>query len=315
MKKSFIILIMTVFLLAGCNSKDKSESHKAETTDGKLKVATSTYPMYYIAEEIGKEIIDLDILIPIGVDPHDYELSLKEMKELEDTDLFLYNGAGLENWGEKVASDLKAKGKITIDASTKVDLIDASDEHDEQEEHENESHGSKDPHIWLDPINMEKIAKDLTEQLKILDEKNSDLYQTNYVEFKEKIDALDLDYKEQLKNKKQNTILVSHKAFSYLANRYGLEQISVTGISPHAEPSPKSISKLIDITREKNLEYIFFEVLSSPKSVQTIANEANLKVLTLNPLGGITKDQFDSGIDYIDIMEENLANLKKALVD
>ena len=89
----------------------------------------------------------------------------------------------------------------------------------------------------------------------------------------------------------------------------------MTGISPDSEPSPKSISKLIDIVKEKNLEYIFFEVLSSPKSVEMIAEEANLKVLTLNPIGGITKDEFESGVDYIYIMEENLKNLKKALVD
>lgn len=317
MKKILIILVMTVFLLTGCGSSDKKEDAKTATTDGKLNISTSTYPMYYIAEEIGRENINLDILVPIGVDPHDYELSLKEIKDLEKTDLFLYNGAGLENWGEKIADDLTKKGKVVIDASTKVELLDSKDDHDydSEEQHEEESHGSKDPHIWLDPINMEKIAKALTEQLQNLDEKNRELYQKNYEDFAKKITTLDNDYKEQLKNKKQNTILVSHKAFSYLANRYGLEQIAVTGISPHAEPSPKSISKLIDITREKNIEYIFFEVLSSPKSVQTIANEADLKVLTLNPLGGITKEQFDSGVDYIDIMEENLVSLKKALVE
>src|SRR5699024_6293276 len=128
--------------------------------------------------------------VPIGVDPHDYELSLKEIKNLENTDLFLFNGAGLENWGEKVAVDLKNKGKVVIDASTKVELLDSKDEHVDGENHREDNHGGKDPHIWLDPTNMDLIAKDLTEQLKALDEKNSEVYEENYKEFKEKITSL-----------------------------------------------------------------------------------------------------------------------------
>ncbi len=309
MKKTIILILMTLLLMSGCSDKKTSSDNGNDNTDKKIKVSASTYPMYYIAKEIGKDNIDLNIVVPIGVDPHEYEISLKQTKELEDTDLFLYNGSGLEHWGEKVSETMKSKGKKVIDASDYVKLLDIEDNHD------GDNHSGKDPHIWLDPTNVDKIAKQLSEELKNMDKKNSDIYEKNYLELSAKLKNLDDKYKEELKDKKQNTILVSHKAFAYLANRYGLEQIAVTGISPDSEPSPKSISKLIDIVKEKNLEYIFFEVLSSPKSVEMIAEEANLKVLTLNPIGGITKDEFESGVDYIYIMEENLKNLKKALVD
>lgn len=315
MKKTIALIFVSLLLLSGCSNNESNETQKNDVSK-KIKVSASTYPMYYIANEIGKDNIDLNVLVPMGVDPHEYELSLKQTKELEDTDLFLYNGSGLEHWGEKVSDNMKIKSKIVMKASEYVDLLDIEDDHhDSQSDHNESLHGNKDPHIWLDPTNVDKIAKELTQQLKDLDEKNSDIYDKNYTELSDKLKTLDDKYENELKNKKTNTILVSHKAFAYLANRYKLEQIAVTGISPDAEPSPKSISKLIDITREKNIEYIFFEVLSSPKSVEMIAGEANLEILTLNPIGGITKEQFKDGVDYIDIMEENLVNLKKALVD
>lgn len=300
---------MTLLLLVGC-SKDKISNNNIKESNGKIKVSASTYPMYYIANEIGKNNIDLNILIPIGVDPHEYELSLKQTKEIENTDLLLYNGSGLENFGEKIESNMKEKNKAVINASNYVELLDIEDSNEEEDHHNR----NKDPHIWLDPTNVEKIAKEFKEELKKLDEKNSDTYEENYLELSSKLEDLDQKYKNELKNRESDTILVSHMAFGYLANRYGLEQIAVTGISPHAEPSPKSISRLIDLTEEKNINYIFFEVLSSPKSVEMVAKEANLEVLTLNPLGGISKEQFNFGVDYIDIMEDNLDNLKKALV-
>lgn len=324
MKKITIFILMTLLLLSGCSDNKTSNdtgNNGIEDVNGnsipkKIKVSVSTYPMYYVAKEIGKDNIDLNILVPIGVDPHEYEISLKQTKQLEDTDLFLYNGSGLEHWGEKVSENMKSKDKRVINASNYVKLLDIEENHDEDHsDHEEDIHGDKDPHMWLDPTNVDKVAKQLSVELKDMDKENSGVYEKNYLELSAKLKALDDNYNEQLKNKKRNTILVSHRAFAYLAHRYNLEQIAVTGISPDSEPSPKSISKLIDITKEKNLKYIFFEVLSSPKSVEMIAQEANLEVLTLNPIGGITKDQFKDGVDYIDIMEENLSNLKKALVD
>lgn len=313
MKKTILLLLMTILLLSGCSNGKPSKDIEQNSNSEKIKISASTYPMYYIANEIGRDNIDLEVLVPIGVDPHEYELSLKETKELEHTDLFLYNGQGLEHWGEKVSDNMKDKAKEVIKASDYVELLEVQE--NKEDDHQHTNHGDKDPHIWLDPINVDKIAKEFKNKLIIMDKENKDIYEKNYLELSNELKDLDNKYNNELSPRKQNTILVSHMAFAYLANRYDLEQIAVTGISPHSEPSPKSISKLIDITHEKDIDHIFFEVLSSPKSVEMIAKEANLEVLKLNPIGGITKEQFESGEDYISIMEENLENLKKALVD
>lgn len=310
--KKIILVMMSLLLLMGCSNKENDKVTNDNYAE-KIKVTASTYPMYYVSKEIGQDNIDLDILVPIGVDPHEYEISLKEMKNLENTDLFIYNGSGLEHWGEKMSSNLKDKNKNVINASSFVELLNIEEENGD-DDHEDNDHGDKDPHIWLDPTNVDKIAVAVKEELKKLDQKNSEIYEENYFELSKKLKELDREYREELKDKKENTILVSHRAFAYLAHRYDLKQIAITGISPHSEPSPKALSELINITSEKDIKHIFFEVLSSPKSVEMIAEEADLEVLTLNPIGGITTEQFDSGVDYIDLMEDNLDNLKKALV-
>ncbi|AFS77963.1 ABC transporter zinc-binding lipoprotein ZnuA [Gottschalkia acidurici 9a] len=313
-KRVFLLLTSLILLLAGCTSEKSSNDIENENIkNDKIKVTASTYPMYYVANEIGKDKIDLNLLVPAGVDPHEYEVSLKEIKDLEQIDLFIYNGSGMESWGEKISNNLKNKDKDIINGSDYVELLNI-EESEEHEEHEHD-HGEKDPHIWLNPLNLDKIGKKVKEELIKLDKENQEVYEKNYLELSEKLKSLDNKYTETLKNKKDNTILVSHEAFGYLANRYGLEQIAVTGITPNSEPSPKTLAKLINVSKEKNIKYIFFEVLTSPKSVEMLAKEAKLEVLVLNPIGGVTKEQFDKGIDYVDLMEENLANLKKALVD
>ena len=310
MKRLSLLILLITIILYGCSSEVKNEIENE-----KLQVKASTYPMYYVANEIGKDSIDLDMVVPVGVDPHEYDLSLKEITELEKSDLFIYNGLNLESWGEKVAQNLLSKNVDILRASDSVKALEI-DEHDgEEDDDHGHHHDSEDPHIWLDPLNMDKIAYDVKEEFIKLDSDNKETYEKNYKELSEKLKQLDSKYKETLSNKKQNTILVSHEAFGYLANRYDLEQIAVTGISPQSEPSPKALAKLIDISKEENIKYIFFEVLANPKSVEMLAKEANLKTLTLNPLGGITQEQFKNNYDYIKIMEENLINLKKALVE
>ncbi len=130
-----------------------------------------------------------------------------------------------------------------------------------------------------------------------------------------KLQELDLEYQTVLKNRKQDHILVSHSAFGYLCKRYGLVQLSVTGIAPHQEPTPGTLAKLIEETKAHGIRYIFMETLASPKTVYVLAEEANLQVLTLNPAAGLTEEQIKSNADYFSIMRENLRNLQQALVN
>jgi len=292
-----IVLIIAISLLVGCANDNTTK----KDTDGKLVVYTSFYPQYYLAKEIGKDKIDIHSIVPNGVEPHDFEPSMKQIKEVQNANIVVYNGADMEHWIDKLLETIDKKEVDIINSSEFVELV--------------KLEGRPDPHIWLDPLNMDKIGLEIKNSLVKMDEKNQEFYEKNYAELSSKLQKLNEEYEAVLKDKKRDTILVSHSAFTYITEKYDIEQISVTGISPEEEPSPKVISELIDIAKTKELEYIFLETLASPKTADIIAEEAKLEVLTLNPLEGLTKKEENNGEDYISIMEKNLENLKKALVD
>lgn len=292
-----IVLIIAISLLVGCANDNTTK----KDTDGKLVVYTSFYPQYYLAKEIGKDKIDIHSIVPNGVEPHDFEPSMKQIKEVQNANIVVYNGADMEHWMDKLLETIDKKKVDIINSSEFVELV--------------KLEGRPDPHIWLDPLNMDKIGLEIKNSLVKMDEKNQEFYEKNYAELSSKLQKLNEEYEAVLKDKKRDTILVSHSAFTYITEKYDIEQISVTGISPEEEPSPKVISELIDIAKTKELEYIFLETLASPKTADIIAEEAKLEVLTLNPLEGLTKKEENNGEDYISIMEKNLENLKKALVD
>lgn len=296
MKKVFLIIISIALFLTGCTTGEKVKESEGE----KLIVYTSFYPLYFLADEIGQDNIDLKVVVPNGVEPHDYEPSMKQLKDIEKADIFIYNGAGFESWAEKLLKTIIDEEKA-IRSSEEVELINTE--------------RAEDPHIWLDPQNMNSIGEKIRDRFISLDENNKEEYEKNYNELSRKLKELDENYLETLKDKKKDTILVSHAAFAYMAGRYGFDQVPVAGINPEQEPSPKTIANIIDVAKEGNFKYIFLETLANSKTVSVIAEEANLETLILNPVEGLTEEEQEKGEDYISIMEENLQNLKKALVD
>jgi zinc transport system substrate-binding protein len=332
MKKSLLLVLMVVSLIvSGCSQGQQQVEN--QIVEQKLKVYTSFYPLYYIANQIGGEKIEAKLVIPNGAEVHSYEPSPRKLADLERSDIFFYNGLGLEPWADKVVTNLKNEGVKTVKVSDYIRLLKFEEHghevehgHDEEHSHKAEhshdeehnykhNHGEYDPHIWLNPINMIDIARVMKEEFIALDSDNKELYNQNFTNFTDKIESLDQDYNDILANKKQNYILVSHASFGYLAARYGLEQLAVSGVSPHQEPSPKDLAKLTKEAQEHGIKYIFMETLVNPKTAQVLAQEADLEVLTLNPIAGLTKEEQDKGEDYISIMKQNLSSLRKALVD
>ncbi|WP_325225810.1 metal ABC transporter substrate-binding protein [Schnuerera sp.] len=296
MKKIISIIILMVLIITGCSTVEKPNDSSGE----KLIVYTSFYPLNFLAEEIGGTNIDLRMVIPNGVDSHDYEPSMKQLKNIEEADIFIYNGAGFENWADKLIGTIIDEDKA-LKASDEVKLI--------------ETNGIADPHIWLNPQNMNKIGEKIKDRLIFLDEKNKDEYEKNFNELSKRLNELDNQFLKKLEHKNKDAILVSHAAFAYMAERYDFDQISVAGISPEQEPSPKTIANIIEIVKEEDYEYIFLETLANPKTVDIIAEETDLKTIILNPIEGLTEGEQTSGEDYISIMYNNLENLKKALVN
>ncbi|HZJ76988.1 MAG TPA: zinc ABC transporter substrate-binding protein [Oscillospiraceae bacterium] len=310
--KMIVFLIIISLSLPGC-SKNTMRIIEDKKEGKRLDVYASFYPYYDFAKKIGGESVDVHIIIPSGTEPHSFEPSAKVVAQLEEADVFIYNGAYMEPWIDKVLNLLEGKDIYLVEAGKSVELISYSGDPGDESSGEHH-HGEYDPHIWVDPVNVIYISEKIKDTFISADNKNKDIYEENFNVFREELQNLDRAFKEGLKDAAERKIIVSHSAFGYLAKRYNLEQIAVAGISPHAEPSPKRLAELVKVARDNDMDHIFLEALASVKTAEILAEEANLEVLTLYIVEGLTTEQQNEGEDYISLMYKNVKTLKKALV-
>ena len=310
--KMIVFLIIISLSLPGC-SKNTMRIIEDKKEGKRLDVYASFYPYYDFAKKIGGESVDVHIIIPSGTEPHSFEPSAKVVAQLEEADVFIYNGAYMEPWIDKVLNLLEGKDIYLVEAGKSVELISYSGDPGDESSGEHH-HGEYDPHIWVDPVNVIYISEKIKDTFISADNKNKDIYEENFNVFREELQNLDRAFKEGLKDAAERKIIVSHSAFGYLAKRYNLEQIAVAGISPHAEPSPKRLAELVKVARDNDMDHIFLEALASVKTAEILAEEANLEVLTLYIVEGLTTEQQNEGEDYIYLMYKNVKTLKKALV-
>jgi zinc transport system substrate-binding protein len=290
MKKSVLMISLTLPLLFTFEASFAAE---------RLRVAASFYPLAHFAEQVGGDYVDVVNISPPGAEPHEFVPPPRDFKTIWTSDILIYQGGGLDPWAEKIQSDLEQSGMIVVRMAEHFDLVGRR--------------GKYDPHVWLDPLLAQKEVQVIRDAFIKADPENKRMYMKNAGEYIVKLDVLDRKYSEGLRSCSTRDIIVSHDAFSYLAGRYGLIVHSISGISPEELPSPRRIAKLAGIAVKKNIRYIFYEALSSPRMAETVAREVGGETLVLNPLGGLTKDDIRAGKTYISLMEENLRNLRLAL--
>lgn len=302
--------------LSACSTSDAAEGG----SDGTLDVVASFYPMQFLAEEIGGSHVSVTSLTKPGTEPHDLELSPKQIGGLSDADYILFLKGIQPAVDDAVA---QAGVKNTVDAAKLTTLedhgseVDAHDhdhgedeEHGEDHDHEGEEAGL-DPHIWLDPVKYAEVAKGVGKSLEKADPDHAADYRKNTDTLVTELDELNTAYKTGLKDTATKTFITTHSAFGYLAERYGLVQEGIAGLDPEAEPSPARIDEIHTIAEKNNATTVFFETLASDKTAKTLAKDLGLKTGVLDPLEGITDKS--AGADYIEVMKSNLAALQKAL--
>ena len=301
---------LSLSLLTGCGTQPADTA----ADDGRLRVLTSFYPMYDFACKIGGDCIDVTNMVPSGTEPHDWEPSTNDLKNLEKADVFIYNGADMEPW----ADDLLVSRSDTlhvVEASENVELRTTDGEHEHAHEHEgaDHHHGDFDPHVWLDPENAKIEMEAIRDALCAADPENSTVFQSNYEKYAAELDALDAEFREKLASLPNRTIVVAHEAFGYLCDAYGLTQVGIEGLSPDSEPDPGRMAEVIDFVRDHSISTIFFEELVSPKVAEAIASETGAQAKMLSPLEGLSDEQAAAGADYFSVMHDNLAALMEAL--
>ncbi|MFD0711028.1 metal ABC transporter solute-binding protein, Zn/Mn family [Paenibacillus sp. GCM10027626] len=311
MTAAILLLLGMLLILSGCTSSSDNK-----LVDGKTNVVTSFYPLYFLAKQIGGEQVNAVNLIPAGVEPHEWSPKSLDLDIASKAQLFLYNGAGFEGWVDNFLKGLSKDSKVvTKVASEGIALIDSEGEEEEHDHgHEADADGHHhDPHTWVSPKSMLIMAENVRNALIEVDADHREQYEVNYEALQVKLKQLDEQYTEKLGAAKLKAIVTSHHAFGYLARDYGLEQVSIMGLSPDAEPKAQDLLQIAKFVKENGIKYIFFEELVSDKLANTLAREAKVETLVLNPVEGLTPEQESKGEDYFSIMEANLQNLLQAL--
>jgi len=284
-----ILTLGLVLALSGCGG---GSSESGET------VVAGFYPLAYAAERVGGTELDVRNLTPPGVEPHDLELSGSDVRAVADARLVLYLGGGFQPALERA---VESTGATSVDLLDGADLSDAGGHGAEDEGHEGDG---RDPHVWLDPLRYAMIVERTAAAL------GRDGAATPLVG---ELRALDAELASGLADCERRQIVTSHAAFGYLAERYDLEQVPITGVSPEAEPTPGELRDVVEEIREHGATTIFFETLVSPRLAETVAREVSAETAVLNPLEGLTDDQVARGEDYFSVMRANLAALREAL--
>lgn len=303
--KKLIILVVLLLLLTSC-------SPVVEKDPDKLLVYTSFYTMYDFTSKIGGDKITTLSLMPPGAEPHDWEPTPQQMKELDKADLFVYNGAGIEGWADSILASLD-KDIPVVKTSEHLELLTNEEEDDHDHDHEGHDHGAYDPHTWLSPLNAKQEMWEIANALAHLDPDNAPYYWENYRQQAKRCLTLDSSIRKELENLPTRELVVAHAAYGYFTTEYGLTQVSVRGFSPESEPSPKRMAEVIDFIRDNHIPVIFYEENSPSDIVEAISRDTGAKYQILSPIESVALKDQEQGIDYYYLMERNLQTIKGGL--
>ncbi len=312
-KVAFLFLAMTILLFLFLPSCQKNE--KKTVDQEKLKIVTTIFPLYDFAKNIGRQKVDVNLLLPPGVEAHTFEPRPADITRIQNSDLFIFTSRSMEPWVSNLLKGIDAKRLIVVDTSKDIALIQGTHMHEKSEhahEHEIES---PDPHIWLDFSNAIKMVDTIAAALIARYPQNKDFYASNSNEFKNKLEDLDKRYKNTLSQCRNKIIIhAGHFAFGYLAKRYNLKYISAyKGFAPDAEPTPKRLVELIHNIKEYGVNYIYYEELITPRVAEIISKETGCSLLMLHGAHNVTREEMNSGVSFVSLMENNLKNLKVGL--
>ncbi|HEX7520661.1 MAG TPA: zinc ABC transporter substrate-binding protein [Acidimicrobiia bacterium] len=293
------VVVLAALAVAGCGAASGPATH------GKVSVVAAFYPVAYAAQRVGGARAVVTNLTPAGAEPHDLELSPKQVDEIQSANVVLVMGNGFQPAVERSAHQRDGETVVLLQQlpiGAKGKQVKEGDPN------------ALDPHVWLAPRLMVDIVDDVARALAKADPKEKATFTRNARAFDSQLRALDMRYSQGLAHCRRTLIVTSHEAFGYLAKAYGLHQQGVSGLSPDAEPDAKRLAELSDLAKKQHVTTIFTETLVSPKIAETLAREAGgLRTDVLDPLEGLTGKEAAAGDDYLTVMNRNLEKLRGAL--
>lgn len=328
LRRALLTALPLTLALGACGSggdgaaDEAAGSGSGQGTDGaSLQVIASFYPLEYLTSRVAGEHAEVTTLTSPGVDPHDVELTPRVVGSLGTADLVVYSAGMQSAVNEAVATQAQDR---SFDVTAAAELLelgeegdDAADDHDHadddhaDDDHADHDHGPRDPHFWLDPVRYGHVAEAIAEQLATVDPDHAEDYRTNAVAVVADLTTLDEEITAGLASCESRDLVTTHEAFGYLAHRYDLNQLGITGISPDTEPSPARLAEVSAQVRELGVSTIYAEPILSSAIAETVARETGADVLVLDPVEGIT--DASAADDYLGVMRANLDALQEGL--
>lgn len=317
--KTFLILLaLTVAGLIVLSVANKAR-HTPETVyDNRLNIVTTLFPTYDFAKHIGGNKVNISLLLPPGMEAHNFEPKPSDIVEINNADVFVYTNKQMETWVEDIVRGVTGAGVLIVDASDGIELIESfeSDHHDgpEHEAEDEHAHTGTDPHVWLDFVNAQAMVDNIAEAMAKKDPDNRVYYFNNANSYKKELVELDNLYQTTLSQCSSRAVVYGgHHAFGYMMKRYNLLYTAAQGFSPDSEPTANDLISLVNQIKRNNLKHIFYEELSSPKIAETISRETSVQMLLLNGAHNVSKEDMSSGVSFVSMMNNNLKNLSQGL--
>lgn len=312
----FVAFVFSIVSLTGCNKNKDNEN--------KLTIVTTNFPSYDFARAVVKDNkdVELKMLLKPGAESHDFEPTPQDIIDIKNSDLFIYTGGESDEWISDILDDIDTDKTKVIKMMDLVDVKEEEivegmedEEHEEEEEHHDEEEVEYDEHVWTSPVNAIKIVNALRDEVVSIDNDNKRVYEDSAKEYTDKLEKIDNEFKDIVKNAKRKEIIFGDRfPLRYFANEYNLKYYAAfPGCSAQTEASAKTISYLVDKVKEDKIPVVFHIELSNGKIAEAISKETGAKVLEFNTAHNISQKDFDAGVTYVDIMEENTKVLKEAL--
>lgn len=301
---SILIAMITAFclILVGCSNSNNSTT--TSNSNDKKVIYTTFFPVTDLTKRIAGDKWEVKTIIQGSQEPHSFELKIDDVKDIKSADLVVYNGANMESFIPDLEKSVGQKDKF-LDLSQGLTLLNS-------EGHSENNKDSVNPHTWLSIKNAMIQLDTIYRKLSSIDSANESYYKANLEKALEEFSKIDKKFEEELGKIKQEDkyFVVSHAAFNYLADDYGLKQVAVTGISPEDEPSAKQLKDIADFVKQHNITTIFFEGKATPKVAETLAKNTNTKTDTIYTMESLTEEEISMG--YLKLMEKNLEALVKS---
>jgi len=333
--KKILTVIFVVLLAAslfGCTQNQKtSDLSENENSNEKIKIVTTLFPQYDFARQIAGDKAEVALLLPPGAESHSFEPTPSDIITINKADIFIYTGKYMEPWAEKIIQSTDSDTINILDVSNGITLFKEDHEHDEEEHDEDEhteddidnseEHGGDghnheyDPHIWTSPVIAKKMVDNIAASLCYVDSENASYYKSNAEKYKKQLDELDAEFNEIVNTGVRNKIYFGGRfALHYFTEEYGLEHESAyDNCSSETEPSAHDIAQIIDEIKEHKIPVIYYEELTDPKVSRSISEDTGAEMLLFHSCHNISKEDFEKGVTYLDIMKQNAENLKKGL--